>query len=306
MSFFATKGKRFIHYNNNGDIIKIYDKLHVDVIKCICLSAKDELLISGSYDGKIIIWDVETGNFIKLLRGHNNYIIYGIAVTTDSSTIISGGGDNTIKIWDLETGLEKNTLRGHMSVVHTVAATPNNDKVVSGSWDNTIRVWNIDDGTLLLTFIGHKDFITSIIITPDGENIISGSCDGTVQVWNLFNDTNTKKIYVGTIVFKIVFAAYENKVVCGCGNASVRIYNMETSMLEFVLTGHKDWISSVALSPDGQHILSGSYDTTIKQWNLSTGNLEHTVENNDIVWSVVYSNVVNDVAGCMKSALKLY
>jgi len=46
------------------------------------------------------------------------------------------------------------------------------------------------------------------------------------------------------------------------------------------LTGHRDWIRSVAISPDGQTIVSSSYDRTIKVWDLATGSLKRTLSGN--------------------------
>ena len=40
---------------------------------------------------------------------------------------------------------------------------------------------------------------------------------------------------------------------------------------ECTLTGHSNWVSSVAYSPDGKHIVSGSWDSTVKVWDSQTG-----------------------------------
>jgi WD40 repeat protein len=62
------------------------------------------------------------------------------------------------------------------------------------------------------------------------------------------------------------------------------------SSLEQTLEGHSDWVRSVAFSPDGSKLASGSSDRTVRVWNVATGQVEQTLEGHlDSVWSVVFS-----------------
>ncbi|WFD29626.1 hypothetical protein MSPP1_000636 [Malassezia sp. CBS 17886] len=98
--------------------------------------AKRPVLISGSLDNTLKLWDVRTGSCIRTLFGH----IEGVwGVDTDTLRIVSASHDRTIKIWDRDTGQCQNTLVGHRSAVTCVAL--GDDKIVSGSDDGDIRVW---------------------------------------------------------------------------------------------------------------------------------------------------------------------
>ena len=101
----------------------------------LSVAIKDNLIISGSYDNTIKIWNINSGTCIKTLEGH----IYSVnSVAIKDNLIISGSTDNTIKIWDISTGLCIKTLEGHTHWVYSVAIKDN--LIISGSNDKTIRI----------------------------------------------------------------------------------------------------------------------------------------------------------------------
>ncbi|KAK0533092.1 hypothetical protein OC834_002367 [Tilletia horrida] len=98
------------------------------------------VLVSGSLDNTIKLWDVRTGRCLRTFFGH----VQGVwSLDADKLRIISASLDRTIKIWDRETGFCQNTLVGHRGAVTCVAL--GDDKIVSGSDDNDVRVWSFAD-----------------------------------------------------------------------------------------------------------------------------------------------------------------
>ncbi|CAD6976576.1 unnamed protein product [Tilletia controversa] len=98
------------------------------------------VLVSGSLDNTIKLWDVRTGRCLRTFFGH----VQGVwSLDADKLRIISASLDRTIKIWDRETGFCQNTLVGHRGAVTCVSL--GDDKIVSGSDDNDVRVWSFAD-----------------------------------------------------------------------------------------------------------------------------------------------------------------
>ncbi|KAI0668564.1 WD40-repeat-containing domain protein [Trametes maxima] len=95
------------------------------------------VLISGSLDNTIKVWDIETGKVQRTLFGH----IEGVwAVASDKLRLVSGSHDRTIKVWSREEGNCTATLVGHRGAVTCLAL--GEDKIVSGSDDGDVRVWS--------------------------------------------------------------------------------------------------------------------------------------------------------------------
>ncbi|KAF8430118.1 E3 ubiquitin ligase complex SCF subunit sconB [Tirmania nivea] len=148
-----------------------------------CLQFDDTILVTGSYDTTIKIWDIETGKEIRTLTGHT----LGVrALQFDDSKLISGSMDNTLKIWNYRTGKCLNTLPGHTEGV--ISLHFDSSLLVSGSVDKTIKVWNFCRGSCI-TLRGHKDWVNSVKLHSPSRTILSASDDMTVKIWDL--DTNT-------------------------------------------------------------------------------------------------------------------
>ena len=149
----------------------------------ICLQFDDTILVTGSYDTTIKIWDMETGKEIRTLTGHT----LGVrALQFDDSKLISGSMDNTLKIWNYRTGRCLNTLPGHTEGV--ISLHFDSSLLVSGSVDKTIKVWDFCRGSCV-TLRGHKDWVNSVKLHSPSRTILSASDDMTVKIWDL--DTNT-------------------------------------------------------------------------------------------------------------------
>ena len=117
----------------------------------ISVFVKDNLIISGSVDNTIRIWDMNTWECLKVLEGHTGCVI---SVYVKDNLIISSSSDKTIRIWDINTGECLKVLKGHTSV-RSVYVKDN--LIISGSYDNTIRILPI---TL---FPGELEMFQSVI-----------------------------------------------------------------------------------------------------------------------------------------------
>jgi WD40 repeat protein len=160
---------------------------------------KCERIVSGSYSGKIKVWNLQT-EVCEIIFSHNSPI-YCIAVENHihyGERIISGSYDCSLKIWNVQTRNCDETLEGHSRPINCVDILPDG-RIVSGSCDNTIKIWNRVTGTSSrrarpggeqsnpkgkceLTFTGHTRPIYCLNVLPDGR-IISGSSDDTMKVW---------------------------------------------------------------------------------------------------------------------------
>lgn len=147
------------------------------------LAWHDAILASGGDDGVIRLWDTDTRELIRELRGHTD-TVWGLAFALDGSRLYSAGADNVIRVWDLETGDEIGIWEGHTNWVLALALSPDGMLLASGSADNTVRLWDVasGDGQVLR---GHTNWIRALAFNADGSRLASGSADTTVRLWDL-------------------------------------------------------------------------------------------------------------------------
>merc|ERR1711925_28963 len=89
-------------------------------------------------DKTIKIWNVENGNCIQTLTGHEN-AVFSVCISQDNRWIVSGSADETIKIWNVENGNCIQTLTGHTHWVHSVSISQDDQWIISAGSDRSLR-----------------------------------------------------------------------------------------------------------------------------------------------------------------------
>ena len=138
------------------------------------------MLVSGSADKTVKIWNMDTGECVINITGHTHYV-YSLQ-SLPNNRLASGSGDRTIKIWNLDTGQCVKSITGHTNIIYSLQLLANN-RLASGSGDLTIKIWNLETGVCVKTLKGHTDFVWSLRSLTNN-TLASGSEDKTVKIWN--------------------------------------------------------------------------------------------------------------------------
>ena len=290
------------------DIPFIIFEGHTSSVNSISFSPDGKTLASGSFDETIRLWDVATRKVIRTLKGHTDPV-RSVAFSPDGSTIASGSGiwrgdgDNTIRLWDTETGNHIHTLTEHAEPVRNVAFSPDGSTIASGSQDYTIRLWDAETGNHIHTLIGHTDYVNSVAFSSDGQTLASGSGNSTIRLWDVGTRAvkRTLNTHSNYSILSLSFSPDGQMLASGSARTDhsgyrprrlgrIRLWDVDTGALKHTLTGHEDFVNSVAFSPDGKTLASGGSDGTIKLWDVSTGLIKHTFTGHtERVTSVAFS-----------------
>ena len=119
---------------------------HKDSVKSVAMSADGQMLASGSSDKTIKLWNLKTGDLLRILTGHRTLTghedyVWSVAISVDGQMLASGSSDKTIKLWNLKTGDLLRTLTEHGNSVQSVAMSADGQTLASGSSDRTIKLW---------------------------------------------------------------------------------------------------------------------------------------------------------------------
>ncbi|KAJ3339833.1 SCF ubiquitin ligase complex subunit cdc4 [Gonapodya sp. JEL0774] len=155
---------------------------HLNSVRAI--AGAGNVLVSGSYDATVRVWDIRRGEMVHRLTGHREKV-YSVGYSAELRRAVSGSMDATVMVWDVRTGTRLFQLEGHTSLVGLLELTPK--YLVSAAADSTLRIWNPNTGACLATLNGHQAAITCFHHDPHFNRIVSGS-DGGVKVWELCSD----------------------------------------------------------------------------------------------------------------------
>ena len=152
---------------------------HTNSVRAI--SGEGKILVSGSYDHSVKIWDLETQECIHTFRSHAEKV-YSVGYCDELRRACSGSLDASVKVWCVDTGTQLFNLEGHNSLVGLLELTP--EYLISAAADSTIRVWCPKTGKCLACLQGHSSAITCFHFDIASNRIVSGS-DGGVKAWEL-------------------------------------------------------------------------------------------------------------------------
>ncbi|KAI8458557.1 WD40-repeat-containing domain protein [Phakopsora pachyrhizi] len=164
---------------------------HSNCVYCLKFNPIGTVLISGSFDETIKVWDFIGGKLLRTLPGHSE-VVSCLDFSRDGSVIVSGSFDGLIRLWDATSGQCLKTLvisKDTNSPVTFVSFTPNSNHLITCSLDSIVRLWDFKtrEGTVVKSFTGHshKKIAESREDRRGEEVLITGSEDGTVWVWHL-------------------------------------------------------------------------------------------------------------------------
>ncbi|KAF9112165.1 SCF ubiquitin ligase complex subunit cdc4 [Mortierella sp. AM989] len=221
--------------------------------------------------------------------GHSDRVV--TCLQFDSEKIISGYDDQSIHVYDTVTGNRLKKLDGHEGGVWALQYRGNT--LVSGATDRTVRVWDIERGVCTHTFRGHTSTVRCLqIVMPVNVNkdphgvpkyepefpvIVTGSRDSTLLVWRLPDP-----------------------------ELNGHIPPTDPSWLLHTLAGHSQSVR--ALAAEGSTLVSGSYDCTVRVWNICTGALVHQLRGHtQKVYSVVLDTERNQcMSGSMDAFVRIW
>ena len=200
-------------------------------VNTVAFSADSKILASGSEDGNLYLWDVETGKKLKALTEATENI-FSVAFSSDGRTLVSGNAGNTIRLWDIATGEKLKTLTGHTNWVFSVAFSPDGQTLASGSWDHTIRLWDATTGQQLKVLTGHTLTVWSVAFSPDGLTLASGSQDKTIRLWNVATGDHIATLTGHTAPVKsIAFSPDGVTLASGSQDGTVRLWDLTSPAL---------------------------------------------------------------------------
>jgi WD40 repeat protein len=252
--------------------IRIFEDHKKEVIT-IKFSNDNRTIISGSSDNTIIFWEVLTGKKVRVIEG-NMYAVNSIDISSNNHFVLSGFPDNTIRLFESYTGKEVRILKGHKDTLKCITYSPDNRYALSGSWDNTIRLWEI--------YFPEKNNSNNYPLLNKIKTVME--LTGKAEIINIqLNEIDIfwkrKKYFEAYRVIENLEKSYKdvdrlnilnikNKI---CVESGFRRKKFKEAHCLKIFEGHTEPVSSVKFSCDNKYAISGSWDNTIRLWDIYTG-----------------------------------
>jgi len=253
---------------NTGEQLRVFEG-HQQEVHSVAFSPDGTILLTGSLDGTVRFWDTSTGREIKQLeifQAENNDALTSVLdaeFSPDGKLFAVVGANGTAQLRDTSTGNLIYWLTGHTAEVAVVAFSFDGKLLITGSGDTTARIWDVETGTLRHQLASHISLVLGAAFSPDGNYALTGSWDGTAILWSTANGEKLRTFQGHPSLFT--------------GDPS--LFPLPSAAM----------VLSVAYSPDGNYILTGSVED-VRLWNARLDMTWRILDNhNSSVLSTAFS-----------------
>jgi hypothetical protein len=230
-----------------------------------------QVLVSGCLDKTLKVWNLQTGELLRTLKGHSA-AISSVAMSSDGQFLASSSlhcPKSNVKVWNLQTGKLLHSSFGQKKSVQAVAIA-NNGRIVIGS-HNKVKIWNLHTGDRLHT-LSHSCSIQIVALSLDGQLLAVGRNDGKIKLWNSQTGVSIRTLNGHTaVVNSILFSSDAQRLISASADRTIKIWDVQTGKALQTLSDHTQGVNAIALIPESQILISGSADQTIKLWHLESG-----------------------------------
>ncbi|MFI5912348.1 hypothetical protein [Dactylosporangium sp. NPDC051541] len=228
----------------------------------LAYSADGHLAVTGHADRVLRIW--RDGVLERELTGAEGEI-RALAIDEERSCVLAAGRDAVVRLWDLATGSSLGVLDGHDRDIMALALDPGGDTLLSGGYDRTLRVWSLRERA-----------VTAVLPQDAAVNCVAPAANGLALV-GLFEgfrlwDTRSGRLvaaWPADLRADAVACTPDGRYAIGTDAKAIHVWDVHSGQEVRTLRGHRGGVRSLAVAPDGRHLLTGGYDGTARYWELT-------------------------------------
>ncbi len=225
-------------------------------------------MLAAAQEQTLVLWNVSPWQERPLES--SPFCVCALAFSPDGSQLAATNSTNEVTLWEVASGKVRASCKGGpRGFVQALAFTPDGKTLASGDRDFIVRLWDPDTGRDRASLEGHTHPIYTLAFSPDGQTLASGDYSGVVMLWDVTSGRLRATLQAQEDEITAVTFAPDGRTLATASGANVRLFDAATLQLLAKLEGHQGKVRCLAYSPDGTRLASGSYDQTVRLWDVA-------------------------------------
>ncbi|KAI1079307.1 WD40-repeat-containing domain protein [Whalleya microplaca] len=240
-------------------------------VRCASFHAESNLLVAGFSNGIFGLYEMPDFNTIHTLSISQNEIDF-VTINKSGEWLAFGASKlGQLLVWEWQSESYILKQQGHFDSMNALVYSPDGKRIVTTADDGKIKVWDVDSGFCIVTFTEHTSGVTACEFAKKGNVLFTSSLDGSVRAWDLIRYRNFRTFTAPTRLSFSCMAVDPSGEIVAAGSLDsfdVHIWSVQTGQLLDQLSGHEGPVCSLAFSPNGSILFSGSWDRTARMWSI--------------------------------------
>ena len=252
---------------------------HTDFIDGVAFSADGSLLLTGSNDKTVRLWDVATGEERMTLNADE--VINSVALSPTGHIAAAGLESGRIVIWDLADGSQLRRIAAHekpsggtVARVMSLEFSSDGKRLLSGGDDGSVRTWDVENGEQLQRFEGTGSPVQTVTWSFDGSKILAAEYAGVFSLWDMKSGKLLQRNGKATDKH-VAFAPDGRRIVSG-----LKVFDSTSGEVVTQLqTDQPIELTGIQFTTDGRFVVAGVRDASLRVWDAMTGREVARVDN---------------------------
>lgn len=242
-----------------------------DAVTSISWMQRGNHLAIGTANGRVHLWDVNEKKEIGKYSRHKSRVG---ALAWNGNILTSGSRDHSIQFQDIrESKTFHRQVEGHRQEVCGLEWSHDKLQLASGGNDNRLLVWDLRNTQPIHRFEKHIAAVKALTWSPHQRGVLAsggGTADRHIRTWNTLTGENLDNVDTGSQVCNLAWSRNVNEIVSTHGYSlnQIMVWSYPSMRQVATLTGHSMRVLYLAVSPDGQTVVTGAGDETLRFWNL--------------------------------------
>jgi WD40 repeat protein/tRNA A-37 threonylcarbamoyl transferase component Bud32 len=270
-------------------------------------SPRGDIVASSGDDGTVRLWNFETGQLERTLRGHD-WDVNWVTFSPDGTKIATGSDDHTVRLWSLTGPDEPITIGSHSNSVLCVLFTSDGKKLISGGSDRQVKVWDIARRRMALSFDA-GEVVEGMSLSPDGRTLATAVADGKARLWDTASWQKIREMGSHSQRVQSVAFSHDGKRLAEASrDGTVDVWDVAHGSLvarsQMPAEQSFSQVQCVAFSRDDKTMASCGDDGTVRLWDPSNGNLLQSYRADaERLWCLAFARDAEKLLACGNSGL---